>query len=292
MLKKILFLFLLMGLALAPARTNATVVQAADEVKITITTPQVWLRNAPSVLAGNVASVKKGDFYLINARTQDGAWWRLALTNTKASEAWMLADLGVLYSGKLDAVPVISASVPAPSAAKLGAFPKWIPQITPAQRAIYQRAVNAGKDPGLFTVIGDCNSLPPIYLQRIAAGQYNVAALGGLQRTVQQFNKSFARISLAANGGFNAKAMMDPAWAPGNLCDVKNGAGPFACELWISRASVAFISLGTQEQYEWKDFEKNYRPLIEHALAKGVLPVLVTKADDIETASGADPRHH
>ena len=27
--------------------------------------------------------------------------------------------------------------------------------------------------------------------------------------------------------------------------------------------------------------------MIEHALAKGVLPVLVTKADDIETASGA-----
>ena len=287
MLKKLLFAFLLMALVCAPARTNAAPPQAAEEVKITITTPQVWLRNAPSVLAGNVASVKKGDFYLINARTQDGAWWRLTLTNTKTNEVWMLADLGVLYSGKLDDVPVVTATVPAPSAAKLGAFPKWIPQITPAQRAIYQRAVNAGKDPGMFTVIGDCNSLPPIYLQRIAVGQYNVAALGGLQRTVQQFNKSFSRISLAANGGLGAGMMMDPAWADGALCDAKTGNGPLACELWISRASIAFIALGTQEQYSWKDFEKNYRPMIEHALAKGVLPVLVTKADDIETASGA-----
>ncbi|NJM40799.1 MAG: SGNH/GDSL hydrolase family protein [Anaerolineae bacterium] len=262
---------------------------SAEEVKITITTPQLWLRNAPSVLAGNVASVKKGEFYLINARTEDGAWWRLSVPGAKTNQTWMLADLGALYSGKLDDVPVVAATLPAPSAAKLGAFPSWIPQITPAQRALYQRAVSVGKDPGMFTVVGDCNSLPPIFLQRIAAGQYNVAALGGLQRTVQVFNKSFSRISLAANGGFNAKGMMDPAWAPGNLCDVKNGAGPLACELWISRASVAFIALGTQEQYEWKDFEKNYRPLIEHTLSKGVLPVLVTKADDIETASGAGP---
>jgi hypothetical protein len=284
MQKTCLFLFLLMALALTPAHAFA-----AEETKITITTPQVWLRSAPSVLAGNVASVKKGEFYLINARSEDGAWWRLSVPGAKTNQTWMLADLGALYSGKLEAVPVVAVALPAPSAAKLAAFPKWIPQITPAQRAIYQRAVNAGKDPGLFTVVGDCNSLPPIYLQRIAAGQFNVAALGGLQRTVQQFNKSFSRISLAANGGFNAKAMMDPAWAPGNLCDVKNGAGPLACELWISRASVVFISLGTQEQYDWKDFEKNYRPMIEHALSKSVLPVLVTKADDIETASGAEP---
>jgi hypothetical protein len=56
----------------------------------------------------------------------------------------------------------------------------------------------------------------------------------------------------------------------------------------VSRASIVFIALGTQEQYSWKDFEQNYRPMVEHALAKGVLPVLVTKADDIETVSGAD----
>ena len=287
MFKKILSVFVLLGLAFSSLRANAAPLHAADEVKITITAPQVWLRNAPSMLASNTVSVKKGDFYLINARTQDGAWWRLTLTSTKTPEAWMLADLGVLYSGKLDAVPAITTSLPAPSPAKLGAFPKWIPQITPAQRAIYQRAVSFGKDPGMFTVIGDCNSLPPIYLQRIAVGQYNLAGLGGLQRTVQQFSKSFSRISLAANGGLGAAMMMDPTWADGALCDAKTGNGPLACELWISRASVAFIALGTQEQYSWKDFEKNYRPMIEHALAKGVLPVLVTKADDIETASGA-----
>ena len=63
--------------------------------------------------------------------------------------------------------------------------------------------------------------------------------------------------------------MMDPSWADGGLCDPKNtGEGPFACELRVSNASIVFISLGTQEQYNWKDFEKNFRPIVEHALAK------------------------
>jgi hypothetical protein len=118
-----------------------------------------------------------------------------------------------------------------------------------------------------------------------------VAVLGGLQRTVAHFAKSFSRTSVAANGGLGAAMMMDPQWADGALCDAKTGNGPLACELWVSRASIVFIALGTQEQYSWQDFEKNYRPMIRHALSKGVLPVLVTKADDIETVSGAPSGH-
>jgi hypothetical protein len=181
------------------------------------------------------------------------------------------------------AVAVAPAKKPAKKAA---ASPAWIPAITPQQRALYQNAVKAGKDPNVFTVVGDCNSQPAVYLQRLASGQFDASTLDPrLQGVVQQFAPSFSRVSLAAQGGLGAGMMMDPMWADGALCDKSDG--PFACELWVSRASIVFISLGTQEQYSWKDFEKNYRPMVEHALAKGVLPVLVTKADDIETASGA-----
>jgi hypothetical protein len=287
MQKRLLSLCLVVGLLgfmpVMPAQA-----QTDEGVKVTITVPQVWLRGEPSLLGGNVASVRKGDFYLVNARTADNGWWRLTVPNAKTAETWLLADLGTVYSGEIDSVPVLTPVLKTPAAAKLPAFPKWIPQITPAQRAIYQGAADNGKDLNLFTVVGDCNSLPSIYLQRIATGQFNINSLGGLQRVVRQFDHAFSRISLAAEGGFNAKAMMDPSWAPGTLCDVKNGVGPFACEVWVSRASIVFIGLGTQEQYDWKDFEQAYRPMIEHALSKSVLPVLVTKADDIETASGAE----
>jgi len=285
-MKKILALLMAFAVLLPNARATAA---QDDPPKITITAPVVWLRNEPSLLARNVQPVAKGQFYIVNGRTADNMWWRITVPDAKAPETWLLSDLAVPYSGAIEKAPVVTPQIKAaPATAKKQApLPKWIPTITAAQKAIYQSAVNKGKDPGIFTVVGDCNSLPPIYLQRIASGQFNVATLGPLQGMVQKFSKSFSRISLAATGGLGAAMMMDPQWADGALCDVKNGMGPFACELWVSRASIVFIALGTQEQYTWKEFEPQYRKMIEHALAKGVLPVVVTKADDIETASGA-----
>jgi hypothetical protein len=175
--------------------------------------------------------------------------------------------------------------VKAPAAGRAPAYPKWIPAITAQMKAIYRQSTRYGKDLGMFSVAGDCNSLPPVYLQRVAAGLFDLGKAPGTQATVARFANSFTRVSLAVNGGFTSAAMMDPDWADGALCSKTEG--PFACEVWVSRASVIFIEVGTGDQYEWKDFEKHYRPLIEHAQKKGVLPVLVTKADDLEARSGA-----
>lgn len=290
-MRNALSLFLLLCTLCASA-VNTQTAKAQTAAKITIVTPQAWLRSAPSLTAGNSVPVAKGQFYDVTARTADDTWLQLNVPNATGKGTWLYAGLGALYSGDLKAAPVVNASAapaakPAKKAAtKPASFPAWIPAITSQQRAIYQNAVKAGKDPNLFTVVGDCNSQPPVYLQRLASGQFDASALEPrLQSVVQQFGQSFGRISLAAKGGLGAGMMMDPMWADGALCD--KAVGPFACELWVSRASIVFISLGTQEQYSWKDFEKNYRPMIEHALSKGVLPVLVTKADDIETASDA-----
>lgn len=262
--------------------------------KITVTAEQAWLRRAPSLVAGNTLPVFKGQFYDVIGRTADNTWWQLAVPDAgKSTGTWLLADLGALYSGDLKAAPAVSAPLKAaPSVTttrrgkRAAPFPAWIPRITPRQRAIWQNSARAGKDLNLFTVAGDCNSQPSVYLRRLASGQFDASTLEPrLQAIVQRFAPSFGRVSLAAQGGFGSPAMMDPTWADGALCGTT--MGPFECELWVSRASIVFISLGTQEQYTWQDFEKHYRPLIEHALSKGVLPVLMTKADDIETFAGA-----
>ncbi len=270
--------------------------KAQEPLKVTITADKVWLRNEPRLTASNTAPVAKGQFYDVLARNADGTWWKLNVPEAKGG-TWLLADLGAQYAGDVMTAPIAPAQVLTSTKptrkttrkVKEAPFPAWIPKIKPEQRAIWQAAVNAGKDPNFFAVVGDCNSQPPVYLQRLASGQFDTSTLSPrLQGMVQQFAKSFGRISLAATGGFGSASMMDPAWADGVLCDPANGDGPFACELRVSRASIVFISLGTQEQYDWKNFEKNYRPLVEHAKANGVLPVLVTKADDMETAAGAE----
>lgn len=165
-----------------------------------------------------------------------------------------------------------------------------VPRISPAHKAIYRNSVKAGKDLRMFTVAGDCNSQPSVYLGRVASGEYDVSKLNRrLQQTVEQFRPSFSRVSLAAGGGFSAGSMMDPTWADGALCGTQQG--PFECEVWVSRAGVVFVELGTGDQYTWKDFESHYRPMIELALKKGVLPILVTKADRLEEFAGAPSDH-
>lgn len=278
------------SLALSSAPSSA---QGQAPAKITITAQHAWLRSAPSLVAGNTIPVAKGQFYDVLARTADNAWWQLAITTTPGvTGAWLFAALAAPYSGDLQATPVVSPSLklaqPARRRGKPAPLPAWIPRITPQQRAIWKNSAWAGKAPNFFTVVGDCNSQPPVYLQRLASGQFDSSRLDArLQAVVQRFAPSFGRVSLAAQGGFGAHSMMDPTWADGALCGTT--MGPFPCELWVSRASIVFIALGTQEQYSWQDFERHYRPMIEHALSKSVLPVLMTKADDIETANGAPP---
>jgi len=166
-----------------------------------------------------------------------------------------------------------------------------VPVITSAHKQIYRNSVAAGKDLRMFAVVGDCNSQPSVYVRRVATGEFNLAAQPArLRETAGLFSQSFSRISLAAGGGFTAAALNDPVWADGALCGTSQT--PFECEVWVSRASVVFIQIGTGDQYAWRDFERNLRPLIQHALSKSVLPVLLTKADDLESRDGGAPPHY
>jgi hypothetical protein len=278
------------GVSLMAARRAHAVRPPQSAPQITITAPLVWLRGSPGLIAGNSVAVRKGEFYRVLGRTRDKRWLKLDVPGAGNRGAWLYAALGAFSAGDADAAPILDAALPGlPRPPKKTApFPAWVPKITPAQRAIWQRSSSQGKDVSMFTVIGDCNSQPPVYVQRVATGEFDSSRVEPrLQAVVQRFSDAFGRISLAAKGGFGTANMLDPTWADGALCGVKQG--PFECEVWVSRASVVFIELGTGDQLTWQDFEKNYRPLVRLTLDKGALPVLVTKADDIETSTGAQP---
>lgn len=184
-----------------------------------------------------------------------------------------------------------TAGLPAPTATAappLVSASGVLPVITSAHKQIYRNSVTAGKDLKMFAAVGDCNSQPSVYVRRVATGEFNLAAQSAsLRETASVFSQSFTRVSLAAGGGFTAAALNDPVWADGALCGTSQT--PFECEVWVSRASVVFIQIGTGDQYAWRDFERNLRPLIQHALSKSVLPVLLTKADDLESRDGGAP---
>jgi hypothetical protein len=255
---------------------------AADEgATLLVTTQGAYARAAPSVAAAIAFPAVQGQAYAVTGRTSDGAWVKIA-------GGWLPALLGEL-TGPLDGLPQVP---PSPAAGGAGRPPwsSWIPASTAVARQILQNGARAGRNPRIFSVAGDSNSQWPRYLGRVAAGGYDPVRSPALRPIAARFDPSFTRLSQAVRGGIGAADMFDPSKADGSLC--QPGEGMFACELRVSQASIVFIQLGTGDRFAWREFEANYRRMIDHALAHHVLPVLVTKADDMESWQGGAPVDH
>jgi hypothetical protein len=245
-----------------------------------------FLRAQPMVSAPVGAPVFNTETYPILARTATNAWVKL---DTTKGQGWLLAQYGST-TGDLTTVPV--ETLPPSPARRGGASNAWgevfkfITPITPKAKKLYQ-AKAPNKNPGVFTVVGDCNSVPEAYQGRVAMGLFDVNKHPALIPAAERFSWSFTRNSQAAFRGFNSTSMFDPVWANPNFC--QPGEGVLPCELRRSQASIAFVALGTGDQFTWKDFEKNYRGIIDYLIKQSVLPVLVTKADDLELQQGGAP---
>ncbi len=270
----ITFSVVLLALGLLPA---SRIAHAQDKAQFTITIGGAFLRQAPTLWSPTTAPIFARDTFDLQARTANKLWVKLA---SDKGSGWLLAAYGKA-NGNLDPLPVETA--PALATAGSGALSKYISPITAKARKLYQ-AKAANKNLSAFTVIGDCNSVPEAYLGRVATGLFDVSKQPTLATTVDRFASSFSRTSVAAFSGFNSGSMFNPEWANPQYCMA--GEGPLACELRRSQASVVFVSLGTGDQFGWKDFEKNYRGIVDDLLKRKVLPVLVTKADDLDSQQG------
>jgi len=150
-------------------------------------------------------------------------------------------------------------------------------------RAIYQHGLQLGNDPRVFSRVGDCNSAAPDFLGVFDNPQsYRLGgAFASLDGAIANFAGSFARPSQAAVAGFSAAAVLDPAWADPGLC--RAGESPLACEYRLTRPSIAFIILGTNSTWQSPaDYEQDLRIIIQYLLDRGVVPILSTKADNLE----------
>ena len=107
-----------------------------------------------------------------------------------------------------------------------------------------------------------------------------MGAYTDLQPVIQQFGGSFSRVSLASRIGFNAASVLNPIWADTKTCNPAET--PLACEYRVERPSYAFILLGTNDVYHPTTFEANLRKIIEYSIQQGVIPILATKASNLE----------
>jgi len=150
-------------------------------------------------------------------------------------------------------------------------------------REIYQLGLELGNDPTHFSIIGDCQNVSSYFLSVFDhPGEFNLGdEYAYLQPTIDYYQGSFSRKSLAVKGGFNAAAVISPLRADPKSCN-KNES-PLDCELRVWKPSVVIVSMETWwSEKPAEEYDKYMRRVIDRIIETGALPIIATKADNLE----------
>jgi LysM repeat protein len=219
-------------------------------------------------------------------RNTDNSWLQVTLSD--GTSGWVMAQY-VDVTGDLAQVSVTSgnqtqAQQSSGSSSTANLQPRdepYISGISSKSTAIFKAGQALGNRANVFALVGDSNTQNPAFLQALDQGNYSLGEYAYLEDTVQFFKGSYIRSqsSPAAVGGFNTTKVLDPANSP-STCS--KGETPLACEYRITKPSIALILMGTGDQHTWQGFEGRYRTIIEYTINQGIIPVLITKGDDLE----------
>ncbi len=252
---------------------TAVPAQTASAPLFTINVGSAYLRSVPESGAERVLSVFRGETYPAAQVSPDGDWVQLSGPDGQAG--WLPVRFGIWSDGTgLEAV--------------LGARTPWqvppgvIASLSPRAIQVYRRGLALGNDPHAFAKIGDCNSENGRFLVMFdQPGTYELGdQFSFLQDTIDYYAGSFAETSVAARSGFSPAAILDATWADPAIC--ARGESPLACEYRRLRPSVALIALGTHSGRSAEQFEADLRAVLDLTLNLGIVPILATKADNVE----------
>lgn len=157
-----------------------------------------------------------------------------------------------------------------------------VPSLTETTRQIYLNGLEMGNNPYAFSKIGDGEISTAWFLTDFDLGleYYDLGEYSELENIISYFHGSFGRQSIAARRGFNSQRILDPEFADVSFC--YSDETPLNCEIRIQRPSFALISLGTNQVWQPDEFEIGLRSIIETLMVHGIVPILSTKADNLE----------
>jgi hypothetical protein len=155
--------------------------------------------------------------------------------------------------------------------------------VSNAMREVYQAGILLGNDPTHFSVIGDCQNVSSYFLAVFEQpGEFSLGEeYAHLQPTIDHYQGSFSRVSVAVKGGFNAAAVISPLRADPEVCNPNES--PLDCELRLWRPSIVIVSMETWwSQKPEEDYEKYMRRVLDRIIESGAVPIIATKADNLE----------
>lgn len=157
-----------------------------------------------------------------------------------------------------------------------------VPTVSPSMISVYRNGQEIGRNPGNFSKIGDCQNVDTYFLGVFdRPGEYHLDEYAYLQPAIDHFSGSWSRTSLAVRGGMNVLSQLSPYWADQEQCGKTES--PLACEIRVHNPIIVIISLETWwGQQPAEDYEDAMRLVVEYVLSQGIVPILTTKADNLE----------
>ncbi len=157
------------------------------------------------------------------------------------------------------------------------------PDLSPKAQQILLNAINnPALDLHAFSKVGDCQMTSATFLGGFANGAYAIPA--GFEETVSWFSDSMTSESITAANGLGISSVLNPMFglAAGNT-QCRQDETPLDCELRLRRPAIVLIAMGTNWAPNAEvSFEKYLRMVVDRILETGALPLLATKADNIE----------
>jgi hypothetical protein len=191
-------------------------------------------------------------------------------------------------------VLLIGTHVPADAALDLHAYP-----IVPALRGyvasrvqfLVRRGKRLGNRTDVFSKIGDSITNWPFFLTPIGSGSLDLGGYSDLQNVVAVYSQegtrvgnSFSNVSLGAGNSWTSDDLLDPGKADPGTC--ASGETPVACELRVTKPSVALVMIGTNDLVsgDVNHFSKNLNRILTIIENHYVVPVVSTipyRRDDL-----------
>lgn len=208
------------------------------------------------------------------------------------SPSWTSSPSPTTASTPLPTDTLAPNATPLPASLELDPvdWQNW-PIISPVPenaRQIYLLGQQLGNDPHAFSILGDCQSEPDVFMGLYESDPDAYAALAPeLQETVDWFQGSFNRESPTVRSGATTAALLWALWHQ-NQYTCTSTETPLQCELRIHKPSFAIIQVGTH--YEDRN-DQYMRMILDQLIAAGVVPILATKADDRDLDSHVNDQY-
>ena len=158
-----------------------------------------------------------------------------------------------------------------------------IPEVTEKAKEIYKKGIAMGNNPHAFSKIGDYQNLKNVFLSLYDhPGSFDPQGRAKpFLDTIENFKGYWDRDGESAKSGFTAASPLSPISANPDTC--LPDENPMECELRITKPSFVLISLEFAFNGRTAELYERYtRRIIEYVISQGVVPILATKADNLE----------